>query len=264
VRLGALQPGYLPWLGFFDQIDRSDVFVLYDDLPYSRHSWRNRNRIRTAEGWRWLTVPVAHHALSPTPIREIPISPDHDWRRQHWGAIRTSYGRSPYFADHAAFFARLYERTWRYLVDLDVEIIRYLVQALGIETRVVLSSEVGLERAYRSASAGLGRVEPVAGAGGGRPGDRAAGETDPTDRIAFISARMGADRFLEGALGRAYLDPARAADRGVILEFHDYPHPTYRQRFPPFIPYLSVIDLLFNHGPESRDILAGRLAIAVA
>jgi hypothetical protein len=243
MRLGALQPGYLPWLGFFDQIERSDVFVLYDDLPYERHSWRNRNRIRIPPGWCWLTVPVVNKGLSRTAIREVEISDAHDWRRHHWRTIKNHYTRAAYFRDHEEFFAKLYEKRWRYLVDLDLDIIFYLVRKLGITTRILRSSEDGLEREYLQ-TRGEGK--------------------DPVGRIVFACQRLGAERFLEGARGRSFMEPWRSEELGITLEFHDYQHPRYRQLFRPFISHLSVIDLLFNHGPESADILSGRKVLRLA
>ena len=241
MRIGALQPGYLPWLGFFDQIARCDVFILYDDLPYARRDWRNRNRIKTPRGPLWLTVPVVNDGLSRKAIREVEIREDTRWRQRHWRILQANYGRAPHFCDHRDFLARLYARPWRRLVDLDVDIIAYLLTALGIKTEVVLSSAEGLEAAFL-------RSRPEQG--------------DATDRIAFLCERLGADCFLEGALGRTFLDSARLAARGITLEFHDYAHPRYRQLFGPFIPYLSVIDLLMNHGVQSLPILRGEEVVA--
>ncbi|MDE2058809.1 MAG: WbqC family protein [candidate division NC10 bacterium] len=242
MRLGAVQPGYLPWLGFFDQIACCDVFILYDDLPYSRHSWRNRNKIKTPHGWGWLTVPVVNRGLCSKSIREVEISSQSHWGRGHWNQIRQCYARAPYFQAHEAFFATLYERSWRYLADLDLEIIFYLLGVLGIETKILISSQEGLERDYRSA----------------QPGGK-----DPAGRVAFLCRRLGAQRFLEGAVGRSYIDPSRLESLGITLEFHDYRHPSYYQLYGSFIPYLSVIDLLFNHGPDSLDILTGQRAVAL-
>ncbi len=241
MRIGALQPGYLPWLGCFDQIARCDLFILYDDLPYAKDSWRNRNRIKTAQGALWLTVPVTGAGLSGKTIREVEIREHDHWRERHWRAIERSYARAPHFAAHAEFFARLYGRRWRFLVDLDLEIIAYLLQALDIRTKVVRSSDEGLEAAFLRGRAGV---------------------TEPTERIAFLCDRLGADRFLEGALGRRFVEPGRLAARGVTLEFHDYAHPCYRQLFGPFIPYLQGLDLLRNHGEGSRDILTGQTVVA--
>lgn len=241
MKLGALQPGYLPWLGFFDQIVHCDVFILYDELRYTPDSWRNRNRIRMPQGWCWLTVPVVNAGIRDKTIREIEISEQGNWRRSHWRTIRNHYARAPFFPPHEEFFARLYEKRWKYLVDLDLEIIAYLLRMLRIGTKMLLASEESLEANYA-------RTHATGG--------------EPTDRVAFLCQRLGADRFLEGALGRAFMQPARLEPLGIALEFHDYQHPYYHQRFGGFIPYLSVIDLLFNHGPDSLDILTGRQTVS--
>jgi len=241
MRIGALQPGYLPWLGFFDQIARCDLFVLYDDLPYARRSWRNRNRIKTPQGTMWLTVPVVNQGLTRKRIREVEISEHQNWRNRHWRAIEQNYSRAPHFGAHAKFFEELYARPWRLLADLDREIISYLLGTLGIDTRVIFSSNEGLETDFLGSSGGT---------------------ANSTERIGFLCERLGADRFLEGTLGRAFLEPDRLAARGITLEFHDYVHPRYRQLFGPFVPYLSVIDLLMNHGEESLAILTGQKAVA--
>ena len=124
--LGALQPGYLPWLGFFDQIARCDLFILYDDLPYSKDTWRNRNRIRTPQGWCWLSVPVQNTGLLHKTIREVEIREERQWRRRHWCSLKYHYARAPYFPRYEEFFARLYENKRRFLNDLNLAIIRYV------------------------------------------------------------------------------------------------------------------------------------------
>jgi hypothetical protein len=247
MRLGALQPGYLPWLGFFDQIARCDVFILYDDLPYSKDTWRNRNRIRTPQGWCWLSVPVSAEGLLHKTIREVEIKEERQWRRRHWLTLKYHYARAPFFPAYEAFFAKLYEKRWPFLIDLNLVIIFYIVEVLGIQTRLVISSETGLEDEYVRVR---GRAK------------------DPTGRIAFLCQRLGAHCFLEGALGKMFMEPERIEPLGITMEFHAYQHPRYHQQFGHyaqlsggFIPYLSVIDLLFNHGPKSLDILTGRKTV---
>jgi WbqC-like protein family len=242
MKLGALQPGYLPWLGFFDQIAKCDTFILYDELPYAADSWRNRNRIRRpGGGWCWLTVPVVNKGMRQRAIKDIEISEQGNWRRTHWRTIQNHYARALFFAAYEDFFARLYEKRWRYLVDLDLEIIFYLLQALGIGTKIVIASAAALEADYLRSVAGRG---------------------DPTARVSFLCRRFGADCFLEGALGRTFMEPADLEPFGITLEYHDYQHPFYHQLFRGFIPYMSVIDLLFNHGPESLDILTARKTVS--
>jgi WbqC-like protein family len=248
MRLGALQPGYLPWLGFFDQIARCDLFLLYDDLLYSKETWRNRNRIRTSQGWCWLSVPVRNDGLLRKTIREVEIDEERQWRRRHWRSLQQHYARAPFFPAYEEFFARLYETRWRFLNDLNLAIIRYIVAVLGIQTSILVSSEIGLEREYL-------RLR-------GR-------HRDPTGRIAFLCQHLGADCFLEGALGRIFMEPERLQPLGLTMEFHHYQHPRYHQQFSRyarlsggFLPYLSVIDLLFNHGSDSLDILTGRKTVS--
>lgn len=235
--VGALQPGYLPWLGFFDQADRADVFVLYDDLPFDRRSWRQRNRIKTPHGPAWLSVPIAHrHGGAPEPptILEAPIAASVPWRRHHRESLRHCYRHAPYFDDHAPFFEDTYRRPWTRLGDLTLHVIDHLVSVLGITSTIVRSSALGLERAFRAR---------------GFQADRR------TERIAFVVRELGGRRFLEGAAGRDYIQEDLLERSGVGVVYQDYRHPTYPQRFGPFVPYLSVVDLLFNCGPESLAVI---------
>jgi hypothetical protein len=220
-----LQPGYLPWLGFFEQLWRADVFVLYDDVQYDRESWRNRNRVKTAGGVRWLTVPVLTRALGRPRTRDVRIDNRRPWRRKHLETLRHAYAPAPYFAAYAGRFAALYDQPWERLVDLNAAAQRLLMDLLGLERAVIPASSLGIA--------------------GGR-----------VDRLVAICRALGATRFYEGAAGRAYLDPAAFAAAGIALEFQDYRHPVYPQLHGPFVSHLSVVDLLFNCGPDSLRILA--------
>lgn len=234
MRIGALQTAYLPWLGFFDQIYRCDLFVIYDDLQYTKKDWRNRNRIKTSQGAIWLTVPVTGKGADKKRICDMEIAPEANWARQHWQALNMNYANTPFFSRYKDFFQHLYKSEWKYLVQLNREIIDYLLVQLGIETPVVYSSDLGLEEAYVSLCCG---------------------KTDPTERILFLCRHLGADHFLEGAAGKTYCNEPLLKDNGIFLEYHEYVHPRYPQRFGPFAPYLSIVDLLFNHGHESLAIL---------
>lgn len=232
--VAVLQPGYLPWLGFFEQMHSSHVFVLLDDVQYDKNGWRNRNRIRTPNdaGWSWLTVPVAREHLIERRIMDVRIAPG-SWASVHWRALRHSYSRAPYFADHASFFEELYARPWERLVDLDLAIIDYLAGALGIRRRMHRASELAV----------AGRK---------------------TDRLIEICRRLGATRYYSGAVARAYLDVDQMRAAGIEVEFQDFRHPVYAQVYRPFVPYLSVVDLLFNCGPRSLDVLLGRGSAAAS
>lgn len=234
--VGALQPGYLPWLGFFDQADRADLFLLYDDLPFDRRSWRQRNRIKTPLGPRWLSVPIRHAGQAPGAftIMEAPIADDEPWARKHWEALHHCYAAAPHFAEHAPFFRELYAHPWTQLGPLTLEIIRYLAATLGIDTPIVRSSEIGLERAFRER---------------GYTADRR------TERIAFLVRELGGDAFLEGAAGEAYVRPEILERARVEIVYQRYRHPTYPQRFGDFVPFLSTVDLLFQCGPSSLEVI---------
>jgi hypothetical protein len=219
------QPEHLPWLGFFDKLRRCDVLVLLDTVQFARRDFQNRNRIKGAQGAIWLTVPVASKGRVEQAIEDVEIVEDRAWRRKCWTAMQHSYGGAPHFADHRPFFEALYEREWTKLVDLNLAVIRYVAEQLGIGTRLVTASELGV---------------------------RERGGT----RVAVASCRaVGADRYLSGAFGRGYLDEAQLAEASIAVAYQEFQHPTYPQRYDGFLPKLSAVDLLFNCGPESRAIL---------
>lgn len=225
MRIVVLQPGYLPWLGFFDQMARCDKFVLYDDVLYDRNGWRNRNRIKTPNGVQWLTVPVllSEHDGQPR-IRDVRIDNRGPWARKHLAAMQQSYGRAPHFTGVFERLHGLLSRPWEWLVELDVAMIEELRDLLGLSTTLALASELGVV------------------------GER-------NDRLLAICARLGASDYLTGDAARSYLDEAAFAQAGVQVEYQEYTHPVYPQLHGPFEPYLSVVDLLVNCGPQSLAIL---------
>ncbi len=225
--IGILQPSYLPWLGFFEQIHRSDVFVFYDDVQFEKGSWRNRNRIKTPQGAHWLTVPVLTKGQDFPPINEVRVNNADSWQKKHLRTLEQYYSKAPHYADYAPGLSELIAQPWERLSELNMALIRHLAAALGITTPFVLSSTLG-----------------ISGSG--------------TPRLVDIMAHLGGTVFYEGAAGRNYIDESLFAARGTRVEFQDYKHPVYHQLHGEFVPYLSVVDLLFNHGPNSLSILTGR------
>ena len=126
------QPQYLPWLGYFDKIEQTDIFVILDNVQYKKNEWQNRNRIKTANGWQWLTVPVQYKF--PERIDHVKINNRIDWNRKHLNAIVINYGRSFYFKKYRSFFEDVYSQEWEYLVDINVYLIKFLIKALGMNT----------------------------------------------------------------------------------------------------------------------------------
>jgi len=227
VRVAIHQPQYLPWLGYFDKMDRADCFVLLDDVQFKKNEWQNRNRIKTAAGWQWLTVPVLHRF--PQRIAEVRIDGAAPWPRKHWRALLANYAGAPAFEPHRAFFAELYARDWQRLAELSGAALEYLVGALGITTRLVPASALDLP-----------------------PGVMA------TDRLVAICRALGADTYVSGSGAHDYLEVERFHRAGIALEFQAFACPVYPQRFGAFEPNLSVVDLLFNCGARSLAVLRSR------
>jgi hypothetical protein len=221
----VLQPGYLPWLGFFDQLRRADVFVYYDDVQYDTHGWRNRNRIKTAAGTQWLTVPVRHGGLGRPRVLDVEIDGRTSWARKHVMSLRQAYARAPHTARYLPQLEELLERRWERLVDVDVALVAMMAEWLGLSRRVERSSELGVS------------------------GER-------TDRLLRLCQRFSGTRYYSGAAARSYLDTALFERHGVRVEWQDFVHPEYPQQHGPFVPYLSAVDLVFNCGEDSRAVLA--------
>lgn len=222
------QPAYLPWLGYFDRIARSGVHVVLDHVQFEKNSFINRNRIRTSDGWCWLTVPVRTHGrFGELPISAVEIDNTQHWAQKHWRSIAQNYSHTPYFRQHAPFFERAYAKQWTKLVDLCGEFRDYLLSALRVDTPMMLSSV----------------LEP-AGA--------------KAELVLNICRTVGADTYFSGALGRDYLNEAEFRSKSINVVFQDYAHPTYPQQGRgAFVPNLSAIDLLFNCGPASFEIMQG-------
>jgi hypothetical protein len=217
------QPNYLPWIGYFEKISHSDVFVLLDDVEFSSRSWTCRNRIKTPDGWTWLTVPVT--GSTSRPVREIEIATDQDWRSDHWKTLTHNYGGAPYFDDLKQVFESTYDREWESLDRLNVHLLEALCDLLDFEYEFVRQSALDVE------------------------GQR-------TDLILDICGRLDADRYYSGAGGRDYNDEDRFAAAGIDLTYQSIEHPEYPQRFGEFVPSLSFVDVMFNVGPdEARELV---------
>ena len=216
------QPNYLPWLGYFEKIRRSDVFVFLDDAEYTSGSWINRNRIKTADGWTWLTVPVRG---SSGPIAAVEIADDR-WRDTHRKSLQASYGGASHYDAVVDLFEEAYARSWESLCELNVHLVRKLADRLELDCEFVRASTL---------------------------------EVDATgsERIVRLCEELDADRYYSGEGARSYNDHARFEAAGIDLEYQSFDPPRYEQRFGEFLPTLSVVDPLLNVGVEgTRDLLA--------
>jgi hypothetical protein len=222
VRVAIHQPQYLPWLGYLDKLDRADVFVLLDTVQFKKNEWQNRNRIRTAQGWQYLTVPVLHEFLQR--LDQVRINNQTDWRRKHQTALETHYRKAPHYDRYVPAFRELYIRDWERLAPLNIEVIRMLTEAFGITTKLVEASRFSTRE-------------------------------EQTGRLVDLCRALGADRYLAGEGGRAYMNLAEFEAAGITVEFQEFAHPEYAQVYAPFITGLSAIDLLFNCGSDGIELL---------
>jgi hypothetical protein len=224
-----LQPSYLPWRGYFHLVARADVFVFYDDVQYDRHGWRNRNRVKTQAGTRWLTVPVlsSGHIEGGLLLRDARIDWRSAWPKKHHATLQQSYARAPFFSRYADLVASFYEGRPERLCDLTIRTTLALAKELGIDgRRFVRSSELGIEGAR-------------------------------TDRLVRIVQAVGATRYLSGPSARSYLDEGAFARAGIALEYMVYAYPEYEQLHPPFDGAVTVLDLLFMAGPRAPELVWG-------
>ncbi|MGB2662315.1 MAG: WbqC family protein [Candidatus Omnitrophota bacterium] len=222
MKVAIHQPQYLPWLGYFDKMDQSDVFVLLDDVQYKKNEWQNRNKVRNTKNWHWLTVPVLFKFKQK--VNEVKINNKQNWREKHLKSIKLNYSRAPYFEKYISFFRESYLKEWEYLVDLNLHFIHYLKDALEIKAELVRSSALNVKG-------------------------------KKTERLIGICRHLGADTYLSGAGAKDYLDEEQFKKSGITLKFQNYTHPEYLQTYDGFEPYMSVIDLLFCHGRDSLNII---------
>jgi len=226
-RVVILQSSYIPWKGYFDLIRAADLFVFYDEVQYSHHDWRNRNRIKTPSGLAWLTIPVKVSGQFGQRIDEVEVSRP-DWWRKHWKTLAQAHARAPHFAEYRDAVAALYAGLdgENRLARVNRHLTEGLCGLLGIGTTLASSTDFPKQA------------------------------TDPTDRLVEICRQAGADRYLTGPAARAYLRPDAFAEHGIMLEYADYSrYAPYPQLHGEFAHGVSVLDLIFNTGAAAPGYL---------
>lgn len=221
--VAVCQSNYIPWKGYFDLIQRADYFVFYDIVQYTKNDWRNRNKILTASGPQWLTVPVQHKHLEQQ-INQIELAGS-VWQRKHWKTIQQNYAKAQFFDLYAPELEHLYQQNWRMLSDLNQALIKWLCQQLGIGTVLINAEDLTLSD-YRN------------------------------QRLVDICQAFNATCYLSGPSAAQYLDQALFAQHTISLEWMSYSHYLpYRQLYQPFVHAVSVLDLLFNTGPQAMSYI---------
>lgn len=219
------QPAYIPWLGYFDKMAKSDVHVFLDDAEYSKNNLFNRNKIKTPGGWMWLTIPVYYK--SNKLICETEIDNHLNWSKKHWNALRTNYGRTKYFKEYSQILETFYLMEWEYLSDITISMNKTIASMLGIDVKFVKSSEI-----------------EVSGRG--------------NEMLINLCKALGGDTYLSGQGAKAYMDDSLFLANGVKVVYQEFNHPIYEQLWGEFIPNLSIVDFLFNCGAdEFKRIIKG-------
>lgn len=236
MRAVILQSAYMPWLGYFDLISQADVFVFLDCVQWTKRDWRNRNRLRTRDGWKWFTVPVvAEGDHRESRIHEVKIDNSRSWWVDHLNLFYANYKDAPHFGEVFHKVSGILSVRHDRICELNYKLLRCLCKYLGIDYHFLYSHEMKLDEDLRK-----------------------------DDRLLAILEIVKASTYISGPAARNYLDEEKFNKAGISVEWHNYRHPYYDQNLfktDTFISYLSVLDLLFNHGKESRDILLGKKAV---
>lgn len=222
------QPNFLPWLGYFYKWAACDWLVFLDDAQYSKNSFINRNRIKTPAGEQWISAPVRHKGRLGQTINETRLTEDHQWVKKILGSIQGNYARAPFFESYYPTLERVLADPPSGLAELNLALLDWAAGHLGLSTPTVRASE-------------LTGVQGTA-----------------TERLVSICRALAADVYLSGAGGQKYQEEEAFAGAEVELRLSDFQHPVYPQLWEDFVPNLSVIDLLFNCGPNSLGIILGR------
>lgn len=226
MKVVILQPSYIPWRGYFHQIQKADLFIFYDDVQYDKRGWQNRNRIKTPAGSRWLTIPVfsAGYQINHQLIKETRIDWSQNWNESHWHILQQNYRAAPYSRHYAPLLEEFFQRRDEFLADFTIDLTIALARELGLETKFMRSSTLDTYGAK-------------------------------TDRLMNILTQVGADHYISGPAAQNYLEEEKLSRAGITLEYMKYEYPEYSQLYPPFDPQVSILDMLFMLGPEASNYI---------
>lgn len=225
-KIAILQSNYIPWKGYFDLINMVDEFILYDDVQYTKNDWRNRNKIKTSQGIKWLTIPVYQKKLEQK-IKDTKIN-DKKWNIKHWKNISQNYVKAEYFKDFKDMFEDLYLNCdEEYLSQINYKFIMAINQILGIKTKIRFSSEFNLKT-----------------------------QQGKTEKLLDICKYCNANIYISGPAAKGYFDENLANKNNIKVEWMDYSgYKEYKQLYPPFEHGVTILDLIFNTGPNVKKYL---------
>ena len=227
--LSAHQPTYMPWLGLLHKISVADLFVVYDDVPYSRYGWYNRNYILSKSGPILLVVPILRQFSDQLLHNEVKIDNSQPWKRKQLNSIKMCYSRSKYFNEIYSELEKIYSKDYEFLIDFNEQIIKYAFKKFKIKAPIFKTTEL------------IKQGHNISGI--------------KTDLILNMCKAANAKTFIFGQDGKTYIEENKFKQAEVKYKFQNFNHPIYKQRYPGFESNMSFIDLLFNHGANSIEIL---------
>ena len=228
-KLAIIQSSYIPWKGYFDIINDVDIFLFHEDLQYTKLDWRNRNKIKTAGGSKWITVPISDSKnYMKYNIDQVKVLPDNKWQKKHLNSLKSNYAKSKYFNEYKTLLEDIYLRhEWESLSEMNIYMTKKICEILGIDTQFFNSVDFEFHG-------------------------------KKTDKLINICKHFEADHYLSGPAARDYIEEEKFQDAGITLEYKDYSgYPEYSQLYPPFDHYVTVLDLIFNYGPQSPFYIWG-------
>jgi len=209
------QPAYLPWLGYFDKIIRSDVFVYLDTVQLEKNSYSYRNKIKTPQGSTWLTIPLKMKGHTGNVIKDVLTDNSQQWKKKHLKNIFFNYKKSPFFDELYPKMETLYAEEFDLFSDLTYQHLLFWLKELNIKTKIIKSSDLGFD----SKKSGL---------------------------ILDLCQHFQADKYISGVLGKDYLDECSFKDKNIEIEYQDYQHPKYQQLHGEFLSHMGVVDFYMN------------------
>nr|WP_319553537.1 WbqC family protein [uncultured Vibrio sp.] len=223
-KLAILQSNYIPWKGYFDLIKKSDLFVFHDDLQYTKNDWRNRNKIKTAKGTEWLSIPCGTNEKRL--ICEVPLN-DKKWVNKHKNKIISEYKDCPYFDEYKFVLDYIYDNKWDNLSDFNQSVIKFISkEVLGFKTEFMDSRELDLKEKKQ-------------------------------ERVLEILEKLGYHYYISGPAAKDYIDENKFTSKGIEIEWMDYSHyPEYPQKHGEFEHAVSILDLIFNTGKNAKDYIS--------
>jgi len=219
------QPDFLPYLGFFDRLLNSDIFVMLNDVQFLRRGWHHRDKIKTSQGVQWLTVPVKKKGQYRQLIKDAKIDYQTHWKQKHLATIKFNYIKAPYFNTYFGDLQRIYDKTFEFLIDFNVELLQWILDIMQHSAQIVFASSLGVK-------------------------------STRTLRLVEIVERLGGTTYFSGVGAKAYLEEHLFAERNIRLIWQDFKHPVYPQLYGEFVPNLSVLDCLLNCGEQCRNLLS--------